>query len=117
MPIQSTDFASFEDLSNNPESNATRSGTIEQLTTFTNTFNEIANSLDSQRIAIGFGMDQVVGEINRITEQLGELNQDIRRSTAGGNNPNDLLDTRDNLRSCLVMRRWKFVINRSIGGS
>ena len=90
-------FASFEDLSNNPESNATRSGTIEQLTTFTNSFNEIASSLDSQRIAIGFGIEQIVGEVNRITAQLGELNQDIRRSTASGNNPNDLLDTRDNL--------------------
>ena len=37
-------FASFEDLSNNPESNATRSGTVEELTTFTNSFNEIASA-------------------------------------------------------------------------
>ena len=42
-------------------------------------------------------MEQVVGEINRITGQLGDLNQNIRRATAGGTNPNDLLDNRDEL--------------------
>ena len=42
-------------------------------------------------------MNQVVGEINRITSQIADLNQNIRRATAGGTNPNDLLDNRDSL--------------------
>ncbi|TVR47169.1 MAG: flagellar hook-associated protein FlgK [Planctomycetota bacterium] len=90
-------FAAFEDLSNNPESNATRSGTIEQLRTFTSSINDIANSLEGQRESTAFGADQVIQDINRLTGQLSQLNQDIRRATAAQTNPNDLLDTRDRL--------------------
>lgn len=90
-------FAALEDLSNNPESNATRSGTIGQLQTFTTLVNDVARDLSQQQQSAGATLHSLTRDVNRITQQLAELNIDIRRGSAAGTPPNDLIDTRDEL--------------------
>jgi flagellar hook-associated protein FlgK len=90
-------FASFEDLSNNPESTALRTGVVAQMGTFTATLNDLGTRLQALRDDLRGSLENEVAEVNRLTVQISDLNQQIRDLTLVGNNPNDLLDRRDQL--------------------
>lgn len=94
-------FAAFEDLSNNPESTALRSSVVAQLDTFTVTLNDIGERLQKLRDDLRGSLENEVVEVNRLTTQISDLNQQIRDLTLSGKNPNDLLDRRDQLISQL----------------
>jgi flagellar hook-associated protein FlgK len=88
-------YAAFEDLSNNPESNAMRSAAVESLNTFATLFNETGSRLYGLREDISRDLSIDAHEINTISAEIASLNQTIRTQTLSGNNPNDLLDRRD----------------------
>jgi len=90
-------FSSFEDLSNNPESSALRSSAVAQLDSFAYTMNNLGNRLESLRDSMRGSLDSMVTEVNRLTSEISKMNQSIRDQTVVGNNPNDLMDRRDNL--------------------
>lgn len=94
-------FASFEDLSNNPESTALRATVVAQMDTFTSTLNDLGERLQKLRDDLRGSLESEVAEVNRLTVQISDLNQEIRDLTVVGNNPNDLLDRRDQLISQL----------------
>ncbi len=94
-------FASFEDLSNNPESTALRTSVVTQMDTFTATLNNLGDRLQNLRDDLRGSLESDVSEVNRLTTQISALNQQIRDLTVTGNNPNDLLDRRDSLISQL----------------
>jgi flagellar hook-associated protein 1 FlgK len=90
-------FNALQDLGNNPESTGVRSTAVNELASFAATLNSMGGQLGSMR-------DQLVGQlglftdkINGLTQQIAGLNNDIRRETSIGNNPNDLLDRREAL--------------------
>jgi len=90
-------FNVFGDLSNNPESAALRSATVQELQTWTATLNDLSTRLDRLGQDIGDTIDDQVRAVNQIAKQVADLNQQIRRQTLSGNSPNDLLDSRDRL--------------------
>jgi flagellar hook-associated protein FlgK len=90
-------YAAFEDLSNNPESNALRAGVIEQMTTYASIMNRLSGEFASQRDDLRFGISQQVDRINALGTQIATYNQSIRAELSSGKSPNDLMDQRDEL--------------------
>jgi flagellar hook-associated protein FlgK len=90
-------FASFEDLSNNPESSALRTTVVQQLGAFTDTMNAIGRSLRQQREDITSSIQGEVNEVNQLTSEIAVLNQQIREQVLRGAAPNDLIDRREQL--------------------
>ncbi len=90
-------FNVLSDLSNNPESSALRSAAVQELETWTSTVNDLATRLDRLRQDIRDSIDDELRSVNSISTQIADLNQQIRRQTLVGNQPNDLMDARDRL--------------------
>jgi flagellar hook-associated protein FlgK len=90
-------FSSFEDLSNNPESSALRSSVVSQLDSFAFTINNLGDRLQNLRDNMRGSLEIGIGEVNRLTSEITNLNHNIRERTFAGDNPNDLMDRRDNL--------------------
>lgn len=88
-------FASFEDLSNNPESSALRTTVVQQLGAFTDTMNGIGRSLRQQRDDLTSSIQGEVNEVNQLTSEISTLNQQIREQVLRGASPNDLMDRRE----------------------
>lgn len=88
-------FSAFEDLSNNPESVAIRSTAVQQLQTFTATTSDLGKRLQSVRDDLGSSLTTDLSKVNDLTSSILLLNQQIRAQVNAGNNPNDLLDRRD----------------------
>lgn len=108
-------FNTLTDLSNNPESAALRSTAVQELQTWTGTLNDLASRLSQIAGDAENSIRDQVDEINNITAQIATLNQQIRRQTNSGNDPNDLLDTRDGLVSKLAGYLQLSVINNADG--
>ena len=90
-------FATFDDLSNNPESSALRTGSVEQMQTFVSQVSSLYDRMLIQRDQLSLAAETQVEDYNRLTSELANLNLQIRRQSLSGLNPNDLLDLRDNL--------------------
>ena len=87
-------FASFEDLSNNPESVAIRATVTQELNTFTATTSDLGKRLQTVRDDLGSSLNTDLAKVNDLTASIVILNQQIRSQVNSGNNPNDLLDRR-----------------------
>lgn len=95
---QLADFwASFEDLSNNPGSQATRSQLIERGRTVVTSINQASGELGELWRTSVQQLETIVKGVNATAERVAELNGSIKRATASGLSPNELLDQRDNL--------------------
>ncbi len=90
-------FSVLGDLSNNPESSALRSAAVQELQTWTSTLNDLSTRLDNISQDVRATVDDQLRGVNQLSEQISNLNQQIRRQTLSGNSPNDLLDARDKL--------------------
>ncbi len=88
-------FGSLEDLSNNPESVAIRSTAVQQLQTFTATLSDLGKRVSSVRDDLGVSLNANLIKVNDLTASIAKLNQQIRNQINVGNNPNDLLDSRE----------------------
>jgi flagellar hook-associated protein 1 FlgK len=90
-------FASFEDLSANPESAAVRSTAIQALDTWAGTVSSLAQRLEGVRADLQSALESDVKSINDLSASIAQLNQQIRSQVNLGNSPNDLLDRRESL--------------------
>jgi flagellar hook-associated protein 1 FlgK len=98
-----TFFNSWSELSTNPGSATARSQLQTQAQTLVASFRDVSQQLESFRLNQNFQLTTVVSEVNDITTQIAALNLQIRRSTAVGDNPNDLMDARDRLLDQVVI--------------
>jgi flagellar hook-associated protein 1 len=95
--LMSAFWASWQTLSTQPESAATREAARQAGQSLAQGFHDLNAQLTSaqgqadQRIAVG------VNRVNDIAGQITELNQQIAKVTAVGQQPNDLRDQRDSL--------------------
>ena len=110
--INST-FAALEDLSNNPESIAMRTGAVQQMQTFTSTLRLMYDRLTGMREDLKVQMDAELKQVNLLTSQISALNQDIKRLVLSDRSPNDLLDQRDRLINQLSERMEVRVLTNS----
>jgi flagellar hook-associated protein 1 FlgK len=94
-------FASFQDLSSNPESTALRSTALANIGAFTDTLNGMADSLSSQSSNIATTITDDISEANELMSSISSIDQQVRELSLRGSPPNDLLDQRERLISKL----------------
>ncbi len=90
-------FSSFQDLAGNPESVAIRSSAVQAAQTYAGTVSDLGTRLSNIRDDLGTALTADITDINGITSSIAVLNQQIRTQVNLGNNPNDLLDSRQRL--------------------
>lgn len=88
-------FASFQELSKNPESLTTRTLVRERATTFTNTVNHMYKQLERMAVDLNFEIGTTVTSINSYADQIAMLNAQIYRVESDGSHANDLRDQRN----------------------
>jgi flagellar hook-associated protein FlgK len=89
-------WSAWQDLSNNPTGAAERTslfGTGDQLSQM---FNSLSANIQQQSLNTNKEMDSAVSQINTLTAQIADSNEEIV-ANSGNSSPNDLLDTRNNL--------------------
>ncbi|MCL6471343.1 MAG: flagellar hook-associated protein FlgK [Firmicutes bacterium] len=87
----------WQQLSKNPESLSIRANVVEMGRTLATSFNQLDDKLSRLQDNLNEQIKTKVDDINNIAQRIMALNQDILRVKAYGNQPNDLLDQRDNL--------------------
>jgi len=90
-------FNAWQDLANDPSGSTARSTVISKAGTLASTLNDTYGELKDIRNGINDDVSQTVNDINGITNQIADLNQQILEAKAGGTDANTLLDTRDSL--------------------
>jgi flagellar hook-associated protein 1 len=88
-------FNSFSQLENAPESNTARTDIIAKAVTLTNDFRQLSAQLNSLRDSVDRDLGNRVGEVNRLSAEIADLNQQVARMELGGNRANDIRDRRD----------------------
>lgn len=90
-------FEAWHDVANQPESIAQRNLLRQRATALASSLNDDAAYLNDMRTNLDIELRQKVVEVNDLAQQIARLNPFIFRSLAAGDNPNDLLDQRDQL--------------------
>lgn len=88
-------FASWQTVSTDPDLTTLRDVLVADAKALSNAFNQRYQSLLDLRTDKNLEVNQLTEEINTIATQIAKLNEEIGRSLAAGNQPNDLLDERD----------------------
>lgn len=88
---------SWQDLANNPQSEAARISVREQGLLLVNSFHHISSQLSDLKTSLDDDITKVTEEVNSIAAQIASVNQSISTSELSGNAANDLRDRRDYL--------------------
>src|SRR3954468_15292533 len=87
----------WHDVATNPDNAGARAALVKQSQTMTSAFNTAASDLQAQGADADTQANAVVDNINSISTQIAKLNDSIKKLTAVGQTPNDLMDSRDKL--------------------
>ncbi len=98
-PSLSNFFQAIQTLSSNPSGAAERQAALSSASSLSNTFNSLAGAIGTQRKDLSQQLTSTVDQINTLTGQIAKLNVQIGASSGNtsGNQPNGLLDQRDQL--------------------
>jgi flagellar hook-associated protein 1 FlgK len=88
-------WEAWQELSNHPESQAARQAVVTRGETLTDSIQQRWKSLSGIGTLLNSDIEATVRQVNNYTRQIADLNAEIVRSRAMGDNPNDLLDRRD----------------------
>ncbi|MGI9951231.1 flagellar hook-associated protein FlgK [Moorellaceae bacterium AZ2] len=88
-------WASWQELAKNAESSPVRMTVIETAAALAEAFNHSARQLDNIRQDIEETLRLKIDEINLLSQQIADLNAQIKSIVTAGDQPNDLLDRRD----------------------
>ena len=96
-------YNAFSNVANNPTSTASRQALIGQAQSVASSFQTASGELNSLNTDVNSRVTADVTQINSITKAISTLNNQIVTGTAqdGGQQPNELLDQRDQLVSSL----------------
>ncbi|MEY7998816.1 flagellar hook-associated protein FlgK [Clostridium sp. Mt-5] len=106
-------FNSWQDLSNSPQNTSTVAQQAYQLT---NSINSTYSQLTSIKSNTNTEIKNVVVSINSMLSQISKLNQQIKDVKISGQNPNDLMDSRDLLLDNLSSEFGINVTQRDLDG-
>ncbi len=84
-------------LTADPSSAAQQNVVVTSLGNLTNQFNSVATQLGTTQTSVGTQITNAVAQVNQITPQIATLNQQIAQQTVAGQEPNALIDQRDQL--------------------
>ncbi|MEE9494048.1 MAG: flagellar hook-associated protein FlgK [Gammaproteobacteria bacterium] len=92
-------FNSIQGVADDPASIPARQTMMTEAETMVGRFHALDQQLGAVKNEINQGLDSTIAEINSLSTSIAESNKQIvdARSLAGGNEPNDLLDARDNM--------------------
>lgn len=88
-------WSSWQELSLYPESQAARQSIVTRGESLVNSIKQRFNSLEGIGTLLNGDIKATVDQVNTYANQIAQLNIEIVRSKAMGDNPNDLLDRRD----------------------
>ena len=88
-------WESWQELSITPESKASRQAVVTRAETLTDSIKQRWENLAGIGNLLEGDIEATVKQVNSITRQIANVNSEIVRSRAMGDNPNDLLDRRD----------------------
>lgn len=88
-------WESWQELSINPESKASRQAVVTRAETLTDSIKQRWESLSGIGNLLEGDIEATVKQVNSLSKQIANVNSEIVRSRAMGDNPNDLLDRRD----------------------
>ncbi|MHC6179281.1 flagellar hook-associated protein FlgK [Clostridium sp. JNZ X4-2] len=106
-------FNSWQDLSNSPQNTSTVAQQAYQLT---NSINSTYSQLTSIKNNTNTEIKNVVVSINSMLSQISKLNQQIKDVKISGQNPNDLMDSRDLLLDNLSSEFGISITQRNLDG-
>jgi flagellar hook-associated protein 1 len=90
-------WSAWDDVANTPDGVGARAQLLERATTVVSSFNRAATELTQLRDSANLQISAIVEEVNAQAARIAELNDAVRRATAGGLSANDLSDQRDTL--------------------
>lgn len=88
-------WESWQELSIHPENQSARQAVVTRGVTLTDSIKQRWEGLTGVADIVDGDIKATVQQVNNYTSQIAELNSEIVRSRAMGDNPNDLLDRRD----------------------
>ncbi len=88
-------WESWQELSVHPESKAARQAVVTRGETLANSINDRYTSLSEIGKMLNGDIESTVKQVNDYAKQIADINGEIVRSKAMGDNPNDLMDRRD----------------------
>lgn len=97
-------FGSLDDVAAHPSDVATRQVFLESARTLAAQFNQLNTNLSAISAESNERLDQTVADVNSLVSRIATLNSQIRDATQIGQQPNDLLDTRDRLMDQLASK-------------
>lgn len=97
-------WGAWHELNKNPESMPVRISLREKARGLTDTIRLMYNNIDGLRQGVALDLATKVEEVNSLAAQMVDLNQQIVKVSALGQQPNDLLDQRDLLLDTLSRR-------------
>ena len=110
-------FASVKSLAANPNDPSTRQTMLSNAQSLVNRFHSTNSRLDEIREGVNTQISSSVGLVNTYAKELASLNDTIDKAiSATGNQPNDLLDQRDQLVSELSKLVKTTVVPQGQGG-
>jgi flagellar hook-associated protein 1 FlgK len=90
-------FSAWQDVASDPSSTAARTAMTEQASSLALELNRDATQLGAVRTDVNQQLKQQVATVNDLATQIANLNGQIQRVTITGENPNDLMDQREQL--------------------
>lgn len=88
-------FSSLQQLSTNPSDSSLRVGVISAAQNLATAFNQTSSALTTQQSDLNLSVQQSVSQINTLTGQIAQLNNQISGMTEGGEDPSALIEQRD----------------------
>lgn len=104
-------WESWQELSGDAESVSVRALVRERSANLATAFNTIATQLEAYQASVNEEIKVKVSDINSISTQIADLNEQIASVSALGQQPNDLLDKRD-----LLLDQLSEVVNFTTSG-
>ena len=86
---------SWQDVINNPSGHVERTSLLSAGQYMANTFNQLSNNITKVQKDIGTNITNIVSDVNRIADQIAELNRRVSQVEVTGHNANDYRDQRD----------------------
>ena len=88
-------FSSLQQLSTNPSDSSLRVGVISAAQNLATAFNQSSSALTTQQSDLNQSVEQSVSEVNTLTGQVAQLNNQISGITQSGEDPSALIEQRD----------------------
>jgi flagellar hook-associated protein 1 FlgK len=90
-------FSGLQSVANSASSTATRQSLMSSAQTLADQINSAGQQYDALRQSVNTQLTSAISQINGYSQQIADLNKQINIASAGGQQPNQLLDQRDQL--------------------